>query len=387
MRTITFPQGFRWGTATAAHQVEGGNVNNNWWEWEHAEQTPCVEPSGDACDHYHRFRDDIRLLAELGFDTYRFSVEWSRLEPADGEFSVASLRHYRAMAAACREVGIEPVVTLHHFTDPVWLEGGWTSPATAARFARYVEYVVDGLAGLVDAYCTINEPNIVATMGYLTGLFPPGHRDVAERLAANDVLIEAHHRAVEAVRRLVPQAQVGLTLAMSEWTAVDGGDETLEQLREPMEDVFLEAAVDGDFVGVQTYSRHRVGPGGYLGPEPGAETTLMGYEYRPRALEATIRRASAMTRLPVWVTENGIATDDDRRRIAFVTEALRAVHDCLDDGIDVVGYTYWSAFDNFEWALGYAPTFGLIAVDRTTQLRTVKPSARRLGSVARANAL
>ncbi len=387
MTTITFPEGFRWGTATAAHQVEGGNVNNDWWAWEHAEGTPCVEPSGDACDHYHRFRDDLRLLGDLGFDTYRFSVEWSRIEPARGESSLAALRHYRAMAAACREAGLEPVVTLHHFTSPRWLEGGWTAQATAARFARYVEFVVDGLEGLVDIYCTINEPNIVATMGYLTGLFPPGHQDPAERLAANDVLIEAHRGAVEAIRRLAPQAKVGLTLAMSEWTAVDGGEATLEMLREPMEDVFLEAARDGDFIGVQTYSRHRVGPGGYLGPEPGAELTMMGYEYRPEALEATIRRAAAVTGLPVWVTENGIATADDRRRIDFVTEALRGVHDCLTDGIDVVGYTYWSALDNFEWALGYAPTFGLIAVDRDTQLRTVKPSAHWLGSVARANAL
>jgi beta-glucosidase len=192
---------------------------------------------------------------------------------------------------------------------------------------------------------------------------------------------------MDAVHRHDPTLKAGLTVAMSEWTAVEGGDETLALLREPMEDVFLEAARDGDFIGVQTYSRHRIGPGGYLGPEPGAELTVMGYEFRPRALEATIRRAADVTGVPVYVTENGIATDDDRRRIDFLAEALRAVHSCIDDGIGVIGYTYWSALDNFEWALGYGPTFGLIAVDRDTQLRRIKPSAVWLGHVARTNAM
>ncbi len=175
---------------------------------------------------------------------------------------------------------------------------------------------------------------------------------------------------------------------MSEWVAVDGADEMVDVLRIPYEDVFLDAAQGDDFIGVQTYSRTRVGPAGQLGPEAGVETTLMGYEYRPEALEATIRRAWERTGgTPVYVTENGIATADDSRRIEFIERALGGVLRCIESGIDVLGYLHWTLLDNFEWAFGYAPTFGLVAVDRSTQKRTVKPSARRFGEIARRNRL
>lgn len=256
---------------------------------------------------------------------------------------------------------------------------------TAARFGAFAEWAVGGMSDLVDVVCTINEPNVVATHGYLTGLFPPGTRDAEARDRANDVLIAGHRLAVEAVRAVAPGARVGLTLAMSEWTAVDGGEAMVEELRRPWEDVFLEAAAGDDFIGVQTYSRNRISPAGYLGPEDGAELTLMGYEFRPRALEVTIRRAASMTGVPVYVTENGIAATDDRRREDFIAKALDGVERCLADGIEILGYTYWSALDNFEWALGYGPTFGLVGVDRSTQVRTVKPSARMLGQIARSN--
>ncbi|HZJ48925.1 MAG TPA: glycoside hydrolase family 1 protein [Acidimicrobiia bacterium] len=388
MSTI-FPRGFFWGTATAAHQVEGGNWNNDWWAWEHDPSSPCVEPSGDAVDHYHRYREDLGLLADLGFNTYRFSLEWSRLEPEDGEFSLAALNHYRRVAEACREFGLIPVVTFHHFTTPRWVapRGGWGAPETADRFARFAGWAAAGLSGLLSMACTINEPNIVSTMGFLTGVFPPGLQDSDARVRANDVLIDAHHKASDAIRQTAPDCQVGLTLAMSEWTAVDGGESVVDELRGPMEDVFLAAVREDDFIGVQTYSRNRISPAGYLGPDPDAELTLMGYEFRPQALEATIRRAAEVTGIPVFVTENGIAANDDRRRIEFVKGALEGVHRCIEDGIDVLGYTYWSALDNFEWALGYGPKFGLIGVDRQTQQRSVKPSARWLGNVARANSI
>jgi beta-glucosidase len=166
-----------------------------------------------------------------------------------------------------------------------------------------------------------------------------------------------------------------------------GGEEALAARRAGWEDPFLEAARGDDFIGVQTYTRHRYGPEGTLAPEPGVPLTTMGYEVWPEALGATIRRAAAATGAPVLVTENGIATDDDRQRADFVRRALESVLDCLADGVDVRGYTYWSLLDNFEWAHGYRPTFGLVAVDRTTQVRTPKPSASWLGQVARSNAL
>jgi beta-glucosidase len=388
--TITFPDGFLWGTATAAHQVEGGNWNNDWWAWEHASDTPCKEPSGDACDHWHRYPDDIALLAELGFGAYRFSLEWSRIEPEDGEWSRAALDHYRRMGATCREHGLTPVVTFHHFTTPRWLaaRGGWEDPATADHFARYCERAVAHLGDLLDWACTINEPNIVATIGYLAGRFPPGKQDAEARRRVNDVMIDAHAKGAEAIHAGPGSAKVGLTLAMAQWWPVDGGESKVQRLRRNMEDVYLEAARADDFIGVQTYTRNRVGPDGVLEPEEGVETTTIGYEFWPEALEATIRRAwDATGNIPVYVTENGIAAVDDSRRIEFVRRALRGVRACVDDGIDVRGYTYWSALDNFEWANGYEPQFGLIAVNRETFERAPKPSARWLGNIARANTL
>jgi beta-glucosidase len=386
---IEFPEDFLWGTATAAHQVEGGNWNNDWWMWEHDPTSGTVEVSGDTVDHYHRYPEDIALLAELGFTTYRFSLEWSRIEPERGEFSSAALDHYRRVCATCRENGITPIVTFHHFTTPRWVahEGGWEEPDTADRFVRYVEKATAAVGDLMGWACTFNEPNIVATMGYLAGVFPPGRRDPLLRRAVNDIFIDAHHKSVEAVRSGPGDAPVGLTLAMTDYQAVDGGEERRDRIRRNMEDVYLEAARQDDFIGVQTYSRARVGPDGAMGPEDGVEQTQMGYEFWPESLEATIRRAWEVTDgVPIMVTENGIGTDDDTRRIAYISRALGGVRNCLDDGIDIRGYTCWSAMDNFEWAFGYRPQFGIIAVDRETQVRTPKPSAHWLGGIAKANA-
>jgi beta-glucosidase len=386
-----FPDGFLGGTATAAHQVEGGNWNNDWWAWEHTPGSPCQEPSGDACDHWHRWPEDVALVAGLGFGAYRFSLEWSRIEPEEGEWSRVALDHYRAMCLGCRERGIEPIVTFHHFTTPRWLaaKGGWTVPSTAESFARFCERAGMHLRDAMGRACTINEPNIVATFGHLHGVFPPGKRDANLRRRANDVFAAAHRRAVQAIRGAAPGVPVGLTLAMSDYQAVDGGEAARDGERRDMEDVFLAATGGDDFVGVQTYTRLRVGPDGLRSPEPGVPLTQMGYEFWPEALAATIRRAWSVTggRVPVLVTENGIGTADDGERIRFVTRALRGVLDCLADGIDVRGYVHWSLLDNFEWAFGYGPTFGLVSVDRTTQARTPKPSARWLGGIARANAL
>jgi beta-glucosidase len=384
-----FPDGFLWGTATAAHQVEGGNWNNDWWAWEHQPGSGCVEPSGDACDHWHRWPEDIRMLAGLGFGAYRFSLEWSRIEPEEGEFSRAALDHYRRMCAACWEAGLEPVVTFHHFTSPRWVaaRGGWADPGTAERFARFCERAARHLGDLVGRACTINEPNIVAHHGYLSGVFPPGERDPDRRRRVAGVFADAHGKAVAAIKAGPGDPPVGLTLAMSDWQAVAGGEARRDALRQEDEQVFLEAARDDDFIGVQTYTRRRVGPDGMLDPEAGVPRTIMGYEYWPQALGATIRRAAEATGVPVLVTENGVATADDTERIRFVRRALEGVLDCLADGVDVRGYIHWSALDNFEWSHGYGPTFGLVAVDRATQVRTPKPSATWLGGVASANAL
>ncbi len=388
--TYSFPDGFLWGTSTAAHQVEGGTWNNDWWAFEHTPGSGTVEPAGDACDHFWRYPTDIAMLADLGFGAYRFSLEWSRIEPDEGEFSNAALDHYRRMCATTRDLGLVPVVTFHHFTTPRWAvaDGGWTDPAIVDRFARFCERAVAHLGDEIGIACTINEPNIVSLMGWLVGAFPPGHHELGEYAAANQHLKAAHRRGYDAIKSGPGDFPVGSTVAMGDWWIPEGAEAVLEQTRHMHEGQHLEAAAGDDYIGVQAYSRTRLTAEGLPdGPEPGVEVLDMGYEYWPQALEVSIRYAADVTGSPVYVTENGIGTTDDAQRIRYVTDALGGVQRCLDDGLDVRGYFYWSLLDNFEWALGYMPRFGLVAVDRATQQRTVKPSADWLGQIARANAI
>ncbi len=390
-QTRAFPEGFTWGTATAAHQIEGGNVNNDWWAFEHAADSVCTEPSGDACDSWERWEEDADLVAGLGLDNYRFSVEWSRIEPAEGEFSHAALAHYRRLCEGLRARGIDPIVTFHHFTTPRWLtdQGGWENGVAVERFARFCTVAATAFGDLMSRACTINEPNIVATMGWHAGMFPPGKNDVglARRVAGH--FVDAHRAAVEAVRCAVPGTPVGLTLSMTDYQLAPGGEAKLESIRHHAEDVFLDATKGDDFLGVQTYTRQLVGPEGWAGYEEGVPVLDMGYEFYPAALGNCLRRAWDYTdgAVPLLVTENGIGTTDDNQRIDYVRQALSGVLDAIGEGIDVRGYTYWSLLDNFEWALGYRPRFGIVSVDRTTFERAAKPSADWLAGVAAANAL
>jgi beta-glucosidase len=388
-----FPPGFRWGAATAAHQIEGGNTNNDWWRWEHDPSSGCTESSGDACDSWHRWPDDVELVANLGFDHYRFSVEWSRIEPAPGEWSRAALDHYRRLATTLRDRDIEPVVTFHHFTTPVWLadRAGWEQTDAVGRFGAFIEVAGTALADIMGRACTLNEPNVIATMGWVMGMFPPGRiAATADRVTEN--LVAAHRVGVEAVRAVAPGVPVGMTLSMTDYQAQPGVERArarVDQIRAAHEDTFLAATEGDDFLGVQNYTRMVIGPDGWIGPEPGVDVLPMGYEYWPAALEACLRRAWQVTKgaVPLWVTENGIGTDDDRQRIAYLRDALLGLQRALADGVDVGGYTYWSLLDNFEWTFGYGPKFGLAAVDPSTFVRSLKPSAHWLSSVAAANAL
>ncbi len=405
-----FPKDFLWGTATAAHQVEGNNTSSDFWLLEHLPGTIFAEPSGDACDHYHRYPEDIALLAALGFNSYRFSIEWARIEPEEGHFSQAAIDHYRRMLIACHENGLSPMVTFHHFTSPRWLisAGGWTNMDTAEKFARYCAHATRHLGDLMDFACTINELNIPKMIGAMftsdQGEDSPMLKFIHTAAQAfgvemdsfapflfafsdqgRDVLIESHHKAVQAIKADRSDLPVGLTIALNDMQAVDGGEATRDKLRREIQDVFLEAARGDDFIGVQTYTRQRVDPTGPLPPEAGVELTQMGYEFWPEALEATLRYTHQVAGIPMIVTENGIGTEDDTRRLEYYRRALRGAAKCLADGLDIRGYFAWSAFDNFEWLFGYRPKFGIIAVDRATQERTAKPSGEWLGQVAQAN--
>ena len=401
-----FPKDFLWGAATAAHQVEGNNINSESWVLEHLPGTIYAEPSGDACDHYHRYPSDIALLAELGFNAYRFSIEWARIEPEEGEFSLAELEHYRHMLATCHEHGIKPMVTLHHFTSPRWLmhHGGWLDAKTPDRYARYCERVVRHLGDLIGAACTFNEPNLSVLLSRILPFDLQAHPiwDTAaqafgvtrNRLGLfqfsiqpemREIIFNAHRRAFDILHAGPGSFPVGLTLALVDIQAAPGGEGRAAEYRRVLADEFLEQLHGDDFIGVQTYARMVVGPDGILPPGDDVEKNHVGDEFYPEALGGTIRHTATVAGIPVIVTENGMATTDDTRRLEYFQRALGCVVSALQDGIDVRGYFCWSAMDNFEWVSGYGPKFGIIAVDRATQQRTPKPSAFWLGSVARAN--
>jgi beta-glucosidase len=408
MHEFAFPKDFLWGTATAAHQVEGNNLNSESWVLEHLPGTIYAEPSGDAIDHYHRYPADIALLAELGFNAYRFSIEWARIEPEEGEFSYAELEHYRRMLAACHENGLKPVVTFHHFTSPRWLMGygGWLDEKTPERFARYCERAVRHLGDLISIACTVNEPNLPlllsrlmplnlqelpwwSTAAQVFGVTPDrlGLFQFVTQSRMREVIFAAHRRAFEILHSGPGDFPVGLTLALVDIQAAEGGKSKAAEFRRELADDYLEQLRGDDFVGVQTYSRMLVGPEGILRPGDEVEKNQMGEEFYPEALAGTIRHAARVGGIPIIVTENGLSSTDDSRRLLYLQRALRCVVNCLETGIDVRGYFCWSAFDNYEWVSGYRPQFGIIAVDRNTQQRAPKPSAYWLGKVARTNRL
>jgi beta-glucosidase len=420
---LTFPKDFLWGAATAAHQVEGDNTGSDWWEWEidGSATVPVAEPSGSACDHFHRYRDDIALLAGLGLNAYRFSVEWARIEPRAGEFDQAALAHYSDMVAACQECGVTPIVTLQHFTLPAWVghAGSWLNPDMPDYFARYTGKVVERLGDRVRYFCTINEPGNLLTRGYL-GTFPtpPFLRDLTAFHAAAAAVNAAHRRSREVIKGLFPGARVGMAHALQDWRANSGGTAPMAFARDLYEDRFLAEAEADDFIGVQSYTKVQVyaprvagpvaaalmrnrrlteaillpllrrsaraaEPAESKRPDDGRRRTQMGWLWAPDAVEGAARRVAGLfPGKELLITEHGVATENDTERIEYIDAGLRSIHRLLGDGVAVSGYLYWSLFDNYEWWHGYRPKFGLIAVDRTTQQRTVKTSARWYGGIA-----
>lgn len=427
---MTFEKGFLIGAATAAHQVEGGNIHSDYWAQEHMVHTDFLEPSGDAVDHYNRYGEDICLMAEAGLNAYRFSIEWARIEPQEGCFDEAQIDHYRKVIHCCRENGIEPIVTLLHFTSPRWLisKGGWESDETPGYFARYTRYVMEQLGSELHYVCTINEANMgiqvaaiakrymqqmMAKMqaGKTGGDKTDGTVQMGlnlEKMMANqqaaekermeifgvaktecftsprtahgdEIVMEAHRTARAVIREVAPHVQVGLTLSLHDIQAQPGGEENAEKEWAEEFTHYLPAIEGDDFLGVQNYTRTRIGAEGSLPTPEGAELTQMDYEFYPQALEHVIRKVAKDFKGDLMVTENGIATADDSRRAAFIETALSGVNACIADGIPVKGYMYWSLLDNFEWQKGFSMTFGLIAVDRSTQKRSPKPSLTVLG--------
>ncbi len=410
-----FPREFLWGAATSAHQVEGGNTNNDWWAWEQAGRVRT--PSGAAADHFHRWREDLDLARELGHNAHRFSLEWSRIEPEDGRWSEEALRHYREVLEGLRARGMEPIVTIHHYTIPKWLadRGGWENGETERRFVRYVQRVVDAYGDIVRWWITFNEPVVQVFKGWLIGQWPPGRTgDYPRALQVIRHMTRAHVLAYHGIHGRCPGARVSVAqhcLALTphnprnpfDWISTRGRDYLFNEL-------FLDALQTGrlsipgqlferlpfgrtlDFVGINYYTRDFVRNTGLDLPGiVGASATIenairvgkrndLGWEIYPEGLGHFLRTFKRYG-LPLLVTENGIPTSDEDDRWSFIFLHLWQVMRALSAAVPVAGYLYWSLLDNYEWADGYAARFGLIGVDFATQVRHVRPSGRWLAEV------
>ncbi len=388
MTVPRFPAGFLWGATTGAHQTEGNNLASDWWARENAQGTSVAEPSGDATDSYHRWREDMDLMAAAGLRDYRFGIEWARIEPVDGRISRAAVAHYRRMVEGALERGLRPLPTLHHFTNPLWFTaaGGWMRPDAIERFLSYVDALHPVLETGVERVETINEPNIVAAMVAIARM---GGGSLSQGLpvpdqATSDVMIALHQAVRRRLKERHPDILTGWGVSVQDYRPEPGAETVFAEYVRVRDEVFIEAARDDDWIGVQTYTRGRIAEiGGIAVPllDADAELTQTGWEYYPAALGGAVRRvAEVIGDVPIIVTENGVATDDDAKRIAFTAEALRSLRDAMDDGVDVRGYLHWSLLDNYEWG-HYGPRFGLVAVDRETFVRTPKPSLSWFGSL------
>lgn len=403
---LKFPDQFLWGAATSAYQVEGNNAHADWWPWE---QVTGKEPSGEACRHYELFEKDFEIAKSLHHNTHRFSIEWSRVEPEEGQFSAREIEHYRDMITALRRRGMEPFVTLHHFTNPVWFSrlGGWEKKKNIAYFTRFCEMIVRMLADDVRFWVTINEPTIYLYHGYFSGTWPPQSRSLTRLWAAYHNLFSGHCAAYRAIHKIyrerkAPAPMVGM--AQHSQAMVPCKDNAVNRFVTALRNNFSNLALldyarrqkTMDFVGINYYSRHLVhvkpgDPGSFLwgicneGHHPLPKNSL-GWDIYPEGLTRVLLNVKKYN-VPVYITENGICTQDDNQRWDFISEHLKAMHAAIDQGVDVRGYFYWSLLDNFEWHEGFAPRFGLVHVDYDTFHREIRPSARKYAKICQTGIL
>jgi beta-glucosidase len=423
-RKLEFPEGFLWGAATAAHQNEGNNDNNDFWAWE---QTPghVVDgtTSGLACDWWNRAEQDFDRAASLNLNSLRVSLEWSRIEPEPGRWDAGAIDRYREMLNALQDRDIAPMVTLHHFTNPLWLaeKGGWTNPDVIDHFSRYTQQVIASLGDLCELWCTINEPNIYASFAYVLGKWAPGEQDILKAFRVMRHMAHAHAAAYHLIKQALPQARVGLVQHMAVFDPADpdsAANRRVADIRSAMINWrVLEAVMEGrfkfpmglgqrqpnmrdasDYLGMNYYGRHivRFNPGAVgtlfaeeaqAPPEVAWPEPWTDREIYPEGIYRFIGQLHSRYGKPIYVTENGMADDDDDVRPGFILAHLAAVHRALAAGADVRGYYYWTLVDNYEWVEGWSTPFGLIGLDPQTQERTIRRSARLYSEIAQANGI
>ncbi len=403
-----FPDGFLWGAATSSHQVEGNNRWNDWWEFEQSGRLP--HRSGDACRHFELYESDFDMARSWGHNAHRMSIEWSRIEPVQGQIRSDALDHYVSVVAALRKRGLEPVVTLHHFTNPSWFtrRGGWTRADSVDLFQRYVDAVCSRLAKPVRFWLTINEPTVYVTRAFLKGNWPPCQPDSwlrAGRALRN--LCRAHTAAYAVIHQHRSDAMVGFAHSAPFVVAHDparGMDRCAARLRDfALNDLCFRLLGRTphrvlDYIGINYYARQVVrwrpwGTAALFGVEHKANEPLeprrfssLGWEIHPDGMREIVSRFAAYG-VPLMITENGIATSDETLREDFITTHVRALALAIRDGARVLGYFYWTLFDNYEWAEGTTAHFGLAAVNRPDQTRTARPAAASFERICSSNAI
>lgn len=403
---VEFPAGFLWGAASSAHQVEGNNTHNDWWEWEKSGHVAV--PSGVACRHYELYRQDFDLAAKLGHNAHRISIEWSRVEPREAVFLDEELQHYRDVLTALRDRGIEPVVTLSHFTLPVWLsrQGGWENEKSVEYFEKFCRIVVSACADLVRYWVTINEPMVYVYHAYLWGYWPPGKKSVRSSWRVLHHLLSAHKKAYRVIHGYYAEKKF-----TSPWVSIAKNLQAFEPATGSLRDRISVAIRDLgynrwflnklctsrtlDYIGVNYYSRHLVKtkswrPASILFDQsfddPGCEKNILGWDIYPLGLYKLLVSLKKYG-LPVLITENGICAKDDEQRWRYISSHLFEMHRAIGQGVSLLGYLYWSLTDNFEWDKGFSPRFGLVKVDYATQERTARESACKYARVCQTGQL
>lgn len=420
---LRFAKDFLWGVSTAAHQVEG-NSQNQWSDWEAAGRIRSGDSCGSACDWWNNAERDFDIVRDMGLNALRFSVDWSRIEPREGEWDLAALGRYRAMLEGLVQRGISPMICLHHFTHPRWFEqkGAFLSPDAPELFERFTRVVVDALGEHCHRWLTFNEPNVYAAMGYALGEFPPGrHGDIPAAVRVISGMARSHLSAYQAIHQLQPQAEVGWAHHYVVLEPVrPGPDRWIASLvNELFNESFLRLMQDGklpfplsmldgtagavkgacDFVGLNVYSRFHVsfdfGSAGQAFarlfvpahvPQGDCGWDRPYGESYPLALRRAVERAGELGK-PLYILENGVPDAQDRIRPWLIVNALRELHQLIAEGHDIRGYFHWTLTDNFEWTEGWHLRFGLVALDPATQERTMRNSGKLYGEIARGNAL
>ena len=406
MKKLQFPKGFLWGVATSAYQVEGNNSNTDWWDWE--QKGIIKEKSGKACDYYGRFKTDHNFLTELGCNTFRLSIEWSRIEPKEGTFSEKEIAHYREVLQDLKNRNIKTQVTLWWWVSPLWFSQkyGFHNKKSVELFARYAQKIVDELGDLIDMYQVFNEPMVPLGQGYLAGVFPPGYKNPIKFFRALNGIANSYKESYRIIKEKYPNVQVGASYlynwyesdglgffisiinCVSKWFRVDLLDKKIKNHL--------------DFVGIQyyrlgkiTFDRKNIRMDSksqiYLGfTIEENEKNLMKWISYPEGIYKVLLEAKKRHNLPIYITENGVPTDiglDDEERIIFIKEHLKFVHKAIEDGVDVCGYNHWSLMDNFEWLYGYKPRFGLIEIDYKTLERKPRKSFYEYAKICKNNEL